>query len=530
MKIKLFKILFIVTFLILAVSVVGCSSQNDNEAESLAEGKVDDGNKVDDENEGVLTIALPTEMATMDIYDHNDHVTLHAVNNMFNSLFTRNNTGEVEVDLVEAYESVNDVTWNFKLKEGILFHNGDELTSEDVKFTLERVANDEALIEHGTFNIIKEIKIIDDYNFEITTNEPNPLLLNVLARPGAGIYPKDHIEEIGWDKFFEEPIGTGPYKFVELDRGSQITLEPFDDYYDGKHDEWEKVVFRTIGEGSTRTGELLTGGVDIIPNVNSNEWERIEENENTYLSQYNSQRVAIIVPRATEGSPTVDKRVREAIDYAIDNEAIINALLGGAATPTKTRVTPGNFGSNEQLFDTFNYDVEKAKSLLAEAGYEDGLELTMQSSNGRYARDVEVAEMIVGMLSEVGIAVNLELVEWNTYLEMRRANNVGDLHMVMLANSYYDGHIIAFDLLESDRSMDNLGYDNEELKQLLTSSITEMNMDERDKMLQRAQEIIDEEKMRLYLYLEHNSYGVNEKVDFTPRLDELIKVYDISKK
>ncbi|GIP33433.1 ABC transporter substrate-binding protein [Paenibacillus sp. J2TS4] len=474
-----------------------------------------------------LTIGAPTEIVSMDIYSHGDHVTLQATTNMYNSLFKRQENGEIVNDLAESYQNIDDTTWEFTIKQGVTFHNGDQLTADDVKFTLERAATDKSLTENGTFKTIKEVKVMDDHKFQIVTNQPDPILLSVLARPGAGIYPKNYIEEKGWDYFQQHPVGTGPFKFEEWKRGSHISFVPFDNYYEGPKQNWSKLTFRIVPESSTRVNELLTGGLDLIPGVTSNNWERINNSDKTKLASSISQRVAFIVPRANEGSPTADKRVREAIELAIDNKAIIDTLLGGEATPTRTRVTPGNFGSNESLYDTSLYDVERAKQLLKEAGYEDGVELTLHSTSGRYSRDKEVAEMLVGMLAEAGIKVNLQLLEWSSYVELRNSGKIGDLHIVWLANSYYDAHIMVGEHLTSTRSMTAMGYDNPELAELLTQASTNMNQEERAKQYQRAQEIVAEERMNIYLYLEHNTYGVSKSVDFTPRLDERMVAYDM---
>ncbi|SDD79451.1 peptide/nickel transport system substrate-binding protein [Paenibacillus sp. UNCCL117] len=477
-----------------------------------------------------LTIALPTEIKSMDLYAHNDFVSWMAAANLYNGLLKRSPKGEIVNDLADSYTKINDTTWEFTLKKGVKFHDGNELTAEDVKFTLERATKDKTLNEGTAFKSIAEVKVLEPHKLQVLTQKPDPLLLSVVARTSAVIYPKKYIEEKGADYFNEHPVGTGPYKFVEWKRGSHVTMEPYADYFEGAAKDWSKLTFRIVPEATTRVGELLTGGVDLIPGVASNDWPRIKGNATTELVSANSNRVAIIVPKAAPGTPTADKRVREAIELAIDKKLIIDKLLGGDASQTRTRVTPGSFGANEKLFNTSLTDVEKAKQLLKDAGYANGLQLTMQSSNGRYAKDKEVAEMVVGMLAAVGIQVKLELMEWNSYLELRNANKVGDLHMVWFANSFYDAHIMIGEHLTGSRSMEKLGYTNPQLKEILTKAESNMNETERAALYKQAQEIEAEERMRIYLYLEHNTYGVNKAVSFQPRLDEMIKAYEIKRK
>lgn len=510
----------IVAVMVFSIVLAGCS---DNSTKTSA----DEGNN-SKHTSRTLTIGLPQDVKTMDLYAFNDHVSWMAINNMYNTLYKRNTRGDVVPDLAESYKNIDDTTWEFVLKEGVKFHNGDELTAEDVKFSLERAATDETLLENSAYKSITEVKVVDPHTVQIITAEPNPLLLGVVARTSAAIYPKKYIDEKGIEYFNEHPVGTGPFKFVEWQRGSHVTFEPFEDYYEGAVKDWNKLVFRILPEASTRVGELLTGGVDIIPGVASNDWERIESNENTKLVSSVTNRVAHMVPKATPGSPMADPRVREAVELAIDKNLIIEKLFGGEGTPVRTRITPGNFGANEKLFDVALYDVDRAKKLLAEAGYKDGLELTIQSSSGRYNRDKEVAEMVGAMLENVGIKVNMEFPEWNTYLELRRANKVADLHMLWFGNSYFDAHIMTSEHITGTRNMENLGYDNPELLDILNKAKSNMNQEERAELYQQAQEIEAEERMRIYLYLEHKVDGVNNEVNFQPRLDEMFKAYDIS--
>lgn len=524
-------IIVLSTLLALLVSACGKSSEPSPSGGNADRSNVNGSNDSAADSGGgqkrTLTIALPQDVVSTDMYAFNDHVSWMAVNNLYNGLFKRNADGDIMLDLAESFEKIDDTTWEVTLKQGVKFHNGEEMTAEDVKFSLERAATEETLAERSAFSSIKEVKVIDPYKAHIITHEPNPLLTGVLARTSAVIYPKAYIEEHGIEHFIENPVGTGPFKLKEWQRGSHMTLEPFSDYFEGPVEDWEKVVFRILPEASTRVGELLTGGVDIIPAVASNEWSRIENSDKAQLVFGLSNRVAHIVPKGTPGSPMADRRVREAVELAIDNNLIIEKLLGGQATPVRTRVTKGNVGANESLFNVYLYDPERAKQLLKEAGYENGLEITIQSSNGRYARDKEVAEMIVGMLAQVGIKAKLELPEWNTYLELRNANKVADLHMLWFANSFFDAHIMINEHFTGTRKLENLGFENEELVDVLKRAQNNMNEAERIQLYQRAQEIEAEERYRIYLYLEHNAYGVNKSVRFQPRLDEMFELYEI---
>src|SRR5699024_4900670 len=322
-------------FLLVSCSLLACS--NDLEEPSTTE-----------EERNTLVIAIPTDMISMDIHDHNSTLTEAIHSNMFNYLFKRDEDGEIQPELVEEYTNLDDYTWEFSLIEGVTFHNGDELTAEDVKFTFERVAKDDSLREHWFYNQIKEVEVIDDYNFRIITHEPEPILLNRLSRIGSSILPSEYIEENGWDHFLNNPVGTGPSQFVDWKRDQEIVFEAYPDYFEGDVVDWEELVFQVIPEETTRVAELLTSGVDLAMNIPDHEWTKVNDHEGTRIESTVSQRVAGLLLRHHEEYPTSDPLVREAIELAIDNEVLTENVLGGGAIPTRTRVTPGNTGANEE--------------------------------------------------------------------------------------------------------------------------------------------------------------------------------------
>lgn len=520
------RMLFPITVLILALVFIisGCSNGSDEGKEGTGG---ENGKKKEDDR--TLIVAIPTDLSSQDIHNHNNTLTESIHVNMYNYLFKKDDEGEIVPDLVEDYENVDDVTWEFSLKEGVTFHNGDELTAEDVKFTLERVAQDDSLREHSHYKQIEEVEVIDDYNFVIKTFEPDPILLNRLSRIGSSILPKDYIDENGWDHFLEEPIGTGPFKFVEWKRDSEIVYETYEDYFEGKVEDWDRLVFRVVPEDSTRVAELLTGGVDVALNVPDHEWDRINNNDGTTIESTTSQRVAMILLRLEDEFATSDHRVREAIDLAIDNQALTEGVLGGGGVPVRTRVTPGNTGANEELYDTFNYDPERAKELLAEAGYADGLEITIHGPNGRYTKDRDIQEMISGMLGEVGITVNVDLMEWSNFVDIRSSFKYEEGYFIAYGNSQFDASL-ALDNMRSERAMEMQGYKNEEYDELLEKAEVNMDLEEREEQYKRAQEIIAEDLPYIYLYAEMVNYGVSDSIEFTPRSDEMLYGKDILKK
>ncbi|WP_432357291.1 ABC transporter substrate-binding protein [Sporosarcina sp. UB5] len=516
------KLLFFVGTLIMALLLAACGggeSTTSNEEET----------KEKNDNNRTLTIAVGSDIVSFDVHNHNNTSTEAVHDNMFNYLVKRDADNVIQPELVETIEQLDDLTVQMKLKEGVKFHNGDSLTSEDVKFSLERVATDNTLLEYANYKQIKQVDIVDELTFNIVTHAPEPSLLHRLSRLGSGIIPKNYIEEHGWDHFLSNPVGTGPYKLKEWKRDNRIVLVPFEDYYEGKEDEWDEVIFRVIPENSTRVSELLTGGVDIAVNVPPSDWDRVDKNEGTSMTRETSNRTLMLILRSTEGYPTSDVRVRQAIDYAINDGAIAEYALNGGGTPTLTRVGPGNFGHNPKLYDTYNYDLDKAKSLLAEAGYPDGFEMTLHSPRGRYLQDAQVTEMIAGMLAQAGIKVNIEFLEWSNFVEMRVAKSNKDAYLVGVGNSMFDG-AYAVDWYRAERFAGETDYKNDEIEQLLKASATNMNSEERKLQIQRIEEIAAEDVPHVQLYQETINNGVRDHIEFKPSQDEMIYVPSIKRK
>ncbi|USG66922.1 ABC transporter substrate-binding protein [Brevibacillus ruminantium] len=514
--------------LALSSALVGCSSQSSSTPSQPSAPAGSTNPSAENNGEKVLTIASGNDIVSFDIHDHNNTSTEAVHVNMFDYLVRKDAQQKVQPLLATEWETVDDTTWRFKLREGVTFHNGDEFTAEDVKFTLERVATDNKLLEYGNYKQIKEVKIIDPHTIEIITFEPEPVLLNRLSRLGSGILPSKYIKEQGWEEFLKNPVGTGPYKLKEWKRDDRLVLEKNDAYF-GEKPKWDKVVFRSIPEDATRVAELLTGGVDIAVNIPPSDLKRVKDNNGTDTKQGPTQRVMQLTLRLTPGTVTENPKVREAIDLAIDKKAIVDNILSGGGVPTRTRVTPGNFGTNLDLYGNTLYDPEKAKQLLAEAGYPNGLELNMSATSGRYLKDKETAELMQAMLAEVGINAKLEFLEWSKFNDRYKAKTFNEIFMIAYGNSMFDGSL-AFDRLTTERAKGESDYSNPELDKLLSDAGQNMNAEEREKQYKRAQEIIAEERPHIYLFQMNANYGVSDRISFEPRLDEMLFADEITLK
>ena len=275
-----------------------------------------------------LVLALNRDQDNMDPHMHFQRVGIIMNINMYDSLLHKNTKLEYEPSLATAWKTLDDTTWEFTLRQGVKFHNGDPFSAEDVKFSFERVLDPATKSpQYGNIRAIKEVKIIDVHTVHLITHKPFPLLLErVVFFP---IIPKRHFEKVGAQAFAQStPVGTGPYKFVEWKRDQYLKLERFEEHWRGPAP-FKNLIIRVIPETSTQVAELKTGGVDIIRNLAPDLIPDIKAHPNTYASTAPILRTHYVELDMRE-PPFNKKEARQAANYAIDRQAIVEKLMGGA--------------------------------------------------------------------------------------------------------------------------------------------------------------------------------------------------------
>ena len=475
-----------------------------------------------------IVIAQGIDMEGFDIHDHNTTAVEAIHVNIFDYLIFPDADGVLQPALATSWEQVDDLSMRFTLREGVLWHDGEPFTAEDVKFTLERVAYDTSLQDHGQYRQIREVEIVGPFEIIIHTHDPEPVLLSRLSRIGSSILPKHYIEEIGWDAIGDAPpIGTGPFKFVEWRRDDRLVLEAFDDHWRGRP-VWDRLVHRTIPEDSTRVAELITGGVHIATNVPPQDRARVEAAGDVRIEPWPTPRVMLYIMN-TEGEGTSDKRVRMAIDYAIDNQLMIDALFDGLGAPVRGRVSPGITAAPMHLWNTYVYDPERAVELLAEAGYGPGeLTIHIQGPAGRYPLDSEIIELTSVMLEAVGINTTLEILEWSAYLTRvwRQENVVDHMALIGLGNSLGDAALAYTSARCGDTYAMMHNWCEPEFDEVYAQALVELDPERRAELFTEIYEWIAEERVYVHLFQLENMAGVATNVDWSPRPDEYLWMFD----
>lgn len=483
----------------------------------------DPGSTSTAEEAKVLTIGISSDILTLDPQAHAQTVTDNMFQMISVRLFRRSNEMELVPDIVTEYEIVDDTTWKMSIRDDVVFSNGDPLTADDVKFTIEREATDSSLVEYNFWKGIESVEIIDDYSFYIHTYEAKPDLLSLLAKSGGDIMPSKYIEEVGMDEYIKDPIMAGQYKLKEWIPNDHFTLVRNENYY-GEAGIWDEIVFRSIPESSTRVSELLTGGIDIIDNVPPNEWERINSSDSVHMVTGDTSKILLLNIRCTEGTVTSDPRIREAIELAIDKDQICDELLQGAGTPTRTRVGSGVTGFNWDLFGSENanlYNPERAKELLAEAGYPNGgCPITYTAANGKSLMDSEIAQMCTAMLTAVGFDVNLQIVDGSVLSDIWSSKTNEEVIQIALSDSQYDAAYPLIHYGDKDRVAGLTDYDSKECQALYQAALVNMDLEERAEQMKEIQAIAAEDRPHVCLTQLKALFGVSNKVNFTPRMDD----------
>lgn len=409
------KLLTLILCLAMVLTVfVGCSSTPATEEGASASGDAAQGEAADSEYKDTLVFAMNTDVQSLDPQIQNDTTSEQVVKMLYNTLLKFEDDGTVVGDLAESWSVSEDkLTWTFNLKQGVKFHNGKELTSADVKATFDRALNAEAggLRTTEIIKMFTAVEAPDPYTVTITTDGPYGPMESLMCNMSLGIMDADYIEQYGLDlgTSVEGENGTGPFKVVSWERDQEIVVERFDDYF-GTPAKLQTVVYTIIPEAASRVIALETGEVDVIDKPTDEDLARLEadtENFTVLRKPTISQRLF----RFGCNDPIISNtKVRQAIVYAIDRQAIIDALFTGSAYPSTAPLAPVTFGYSN--LGEIEQDLELAKSLLAEAGYPDGFDTKIVTTE-RYQNGIELAEIISQQLAEIGINAEIEVWEWS---------------------------------------------------------------------------------------------------------------------
>ena len=491
-----------------------------------------------------LTIGLASEPTSIDPHYHNLGPNNNFAIHLYDSLVHQDENQRLIPGLAVSWEAIDDLTWEFKLREGVTFHDGNPLTADDVVYTFERAPDvPNSPSSFGTMIKGKTAVKIDDLTVHIKTEAPFPLMPNdvsvvriISAEAGQDASTEDYNSG-------KAAIGSGPFKFVEYVPGDRIVVERNDDYW-GEKPIWDKVTFKPIDSNPSRVAALLAGDVDMIEGVPTTDIETLKGDEQVSLSQGISNRVIYLhldhdradspFVKAKDGGPIEnplrDQRVRTAISKAINRDAIVERVMEGVAIKAGQLLPESFFGVSPNL-QPVEYDPEGAKALLAEAGVPDGFQLTIHGPNDRYINDDKITEAIAQMLTRIGIDTTVETMPRSVYFKRASAGGPdGTPEFSFILVGWGAGSGEASNPLKSlihtydkDRGFgaSNRGrYSNPEVDALIEEALATVDDAKRQDILAKATELAINDGAIIPLHYQVNTWATRKGLSYTPRTDE----------
>lgn len=447
-----------------------------------------------------IIAAVSSDIKSMDPATGVDSPSALLSRHVYNGLVQIDENKQVVGDLAESFEMVDDVTYRFKLKEGVMFHNGEELKASDVKFTLERCKIMPRAMSNA--EAIDHVSIEGDYDLTIHLSRPYPSLLYILNDTSMKILSEKAVTEAG-EVYGENPIGTGPFRFKEWAPNDHWTVERFDGYF-GEPADASSITARIIPEGSARCIALETGEVDLILSVDPVDAENVEGNSDLVLESWPAASVEYLAFN-TQKEPLNDPKVRQAITYALNRQEFVDTIIEGRGEVATSFIAKTLPGWNEDV-KPYPQDLEKAKALLAEAGYADGIKLNIYVSGDVRNRSAQVVQ---AQLKEIGVDVDINVYEWGAFQD---AINAGQHDMLILGwtNTTCDPDYSVTPLFHSRNcgaSGNRAFLKDEKLDGMIDAASSETNEEKRLQIYKDIQVYLNEICPWVPLYYKHDMVG-----------------------
>ena len=490
---------------------VGCSAQQAPEAAETDTSTSSEVSAPAEEADQTFTYVCGTEPSTLDPHMANATIDGQMCLQISEPLVMRNQKSEIVPWLTERWEAnENGTVWTFKLRQDVTFTDGEPFNAEAVKYNFDRIGNpDTKSPKVSIVRMIESTNVIDEYTVEFVLNTPCSVFLAQVSSYTCSMLSPKACEEYGAE-VGRNPVGTGPLMLKDWNYGSSLTFVRNDNYW-GTPATTEEVEVKIVAEDTSRVMMLKTGDADVIANVPMVQIADLESDNNVKVILEEGYRTIFIGMTSGKVEELADVRVRQAINYAIDQQTIIDTLLRGIATYPDSGMVSSVIDNSALGVGCYEYNVEKAKQLLTEAGYPNGFSITLDTPEGRYAMDRQVAEVIQAMLAEIGINVEINVLDWGAYTE-RGVNGEHELFLLGMGCPTGDPE---YNLYQNfGRGSQNYSfYTNELVDKLLEDQASIVDPDARyDVMYQLQKELVDD-ACAVPLYYEMQSYGCRSNVD-----------------
>lgn len=487
-----------------------------------------------------LVIGFQGGAVTLDPHMRAETTTISWQLHVYESLTYLERDGSISPKLATEWENEDENTWLFTLREGVKWQDGSDFTAEDAAYALERALNHPESEMKQYITAVSNVEVINPSTIRINTSTPDPLMPLHLSQ--VRIVSKAFTEETGDSGMTGQAMGTGPYRAVSYSNEDNVVLERFEDYW-GDAPSFENVRLVNIPNGSTRIAALLSGEIDVAEKILPQDFPRLERDENVYITQIAGNRVIYLTmdfscsencPGSNlEGgtNPFADPQVRRAVYQAIDVDAIIERIMGGAAAPATQFIAPATTYYDEGI-ERFSYDPEEAQRLLAEAGYPDGFSVRLDAPNDRYLNDALVAQAVGGLLGDVGIQVEVNAIPKAVFFPQI---DEGDF-LLYIAGwsssdvvSTYNAQIHTKDDEVGYGFANRVGYTNPETDKLIEQVNIEFDEARRVELINQINEqALNKDVAWVPLHVENVIAGVREGVVFEANPSEYLLAWEMS--
>jgi peptide/nickel transport system substrate-binding protein len=495
-----------------------------------------------------ISVGLQAAITSIDPHYHNLSPNNSLLLHIYEPLVLRDPDGKLAPGLAVSWRAVDDLTWEFKLRKGVKFHDGSPFTAEDVVATYKRVPNvPNSPSSMATFvKPIVETRIVDPYTIIFKTAAPHVLLPSDLA--AVDIIPKAVAEKATTEDFNsgKAAIGTGPYRFVEYIPNQRVVMKANYGYWGGE-EPWDKVTFKILSNPSARVAALLSGDVQMIETVPTADIARLSTDRNFALADKVSNRVIYVhlyqwngnaAPGVTskDGSPLgknpfMDPRVRKALSIAINRDAIADRIMEKRAVPA-AQLLPDSFPGTSRKLKPARYDPEGAKKLLVEAGYPNGFTLTVYGTNNRYINDDKIAQALAQFYSRIGIDAKVETMPSSVYFTRATKGDFGYMLLGWGTESCEQGSSLR-SLLATPDAAKGMGvtnrahYSNPVFDKQLADALMTMDDKKREAMIQQAAETAMNDTGLIPIHYEVSTWATARGFRYTPRVDQYTLVTNL---
>lgn len=454
---------------------------------------------------GVISVGMSIDPRTLDPRSIGGDLAWTEMHHVLEPLHEFTNDGVLRPMLAESHKRLNELTWQFKLRRNVRFHNGEPFNAESVKYTIESTLDPNAQFVNASYvrDVVK-VDIVDDQTVNLVTKTPARSLLTNLA--WAYMLPPKAAKELG-DRFGTNPIGTGPFKFVRYAANAELELTANESYW-GPAPRTKTLIWKALPEDATRHAALEAGEVSVIPNVSPDVIDRLKANRNVEIVVVDGTRIVHLA--FSWGRPPFDNpKVRQAFNYAVDRKALVETILGGLGTiADRHYFHPTTFAFNEKL-PPYSFDPAQAKSLLAAAGYPNGIKVKFGCPHGRYLRDKVICEAIVEQFRKSGITTEFEALEWGSFWDKAVKARAYDLYLLSFGGNP-DPHFELNFWFDSRNSLTK--YANKRVDELIVEGQRVMDVSKSRTIYQEIQDILWADNPWVPLYFQPEIFARSRKL------------------